>query len=203
MLEQARCGIGGHQFAMACSGACRSESRPRGIAAQLPRARGGRSDRRHRRPVVPPLRLRPELDRQPLGEIVGERYAKVSSPESIQLPAGQESRRRTDPARRGRSCAADPASDADDHRAGQPLLRPCGDRSHRVQAGRAPAQPRGRERPQLGRCRRKSAKGCAKSPIPSFAHAWSRLPRKLPLAAARLRCPRRATTRYPLINRSD
>ena len=26
------------------------------------------------------------------GEIVGERYAKVSSPESIRFPAGQESR---------------------------------------------------------------------------------------------------------------
>ena len=35
------------------------------------------------------------------------------------------------------------------------------------------------------RCPRKWAKACAKSPIPSFALAWSRLRRELPLAAAR------------------
>ena len=45
-------------------------------------------------------------------------------------------------------------------------------------------------------------RACAKSPIPSFAPAWSRLPRKLPLAAARRRFRARATMPIPVINRS-
>ena len=43
-------------------------------------------------------------------EIVGERYAKVSTPESIRFPGRQEIRRHADLDRRGRACAADAAS---------------------------------------------------------------------------------------------
>jgi hypothetical protein len=45
-------------------------------------------------------------------EIVGERYAKVSTPESIRFPAGQEERRNADPCDRGRAWAHAPASRA-------------------------------------------------------------------------------------------
>ena len=119
-------------------------------------------------------------------------------PESISFPAGQEGRRRADLARRRRPCAADPASDADDRRPGQPLLRLCGDQPHRVPPGQA---ARGQRRGPSGRssapCPRSLARGCARSPIRSFACAWSRLPRKLPLAAARRRSRPRTTSRYP------
>ena len=103
------------------------------------------------------------------------------------LPHGQARRRRADPAGRRRPCAADPASDADDHRAGQPLLRLCGDQPHRVPPGQAAGAAPGPSGRSFGRCPRSSAKACARSPTPSFAPAWSRLPRKLPLAAARRR----------------
>src|SRR5205814_6333167 len=46
-------------------------------------------------------------------------------------------------------------------------------------------------------CRRSSVRACAKSPIPSCAPAWSRLPLELPLRAARLRFPMRPRQPYP------
>ena len=129
------------------------------------------------------------------GEIVGERYAKVSSPESIRFPAGQEGRRGPHFVGRRGPCAAHPAPDADDRRAGQPLLRPCRDQPHRLPPGQSLRRPRP---PRLGRssdrCRRNSAKACERSPIPSFARAWSCLPRELALAAARLRIDERNET---------
>ena len=78
-------------------------------------------------------------------EIVGERYARVSSPESIRFPTGRKAGGVADPAGRRRPRAADPASRAADHRAGQSLLRLCGGRPGRVQAGQA-AAPRPQDR---------------------------------------------------------
>ena len=184
-------------FAMACSSAdVEEKAGQRGFAAKLPRRAprasssatiGGQSFRRFgfvQSSIV-----------SRWGEIVGERYAKVSSPESIRFPAGKKARRRADPAGRRRARAADPASDADDRRAGQPLLRLCGDQPHRVPAGQAArAAAQARAAAAARRCRRNLAKGCARSPIPSFAPVWSCLPRKLPLAAARRRSRRRTTT---------
>src|SRR5256885_9072166 len=92
MFEQARCGIGGHQGAMAWSPpmakrkadgdtdaprSCRTRS-----AGDLVGTVGGQSFRRFgfvQGSIV---------SRWP--EIVGERYAKVSSPESIRFPVGRK-----------------------------------------------------------------------------------------------------------------
>ena len=63
-----------------------------GAGALEARARGFRPAAAGRRRRLPPLRLRPVLDRQPLAEIVGVRYAAVSSPESIRFPLGKKSR---------------------------------------------------------------------------------------------------------------
>ena len=116
----------------------------------------------------------------------------------------QESRRRADAAGRRRACAADSASDADDRRAGQPLLRLCGDQPDRVPAGQAagaaPQRPSGRS---FARCPRNWAKACAKSPTPSCAPVWSCLPRKLPLAAAPPSLRRGRRQPIPVINRSE
>ena len=54
-------------------------------------------------------------------EIVGERYAKVSTPESIRFPGGKKAGGTLTLTRGRRSCAADAASGPADHRAGQPL----------------------------------------------------------------------------------
>ena len=103
-------------------------------------------------------------------EIVGERYAQGLVPRIDQVPDGQEGRRSADPAGRRRACAADPASDADDRRAGQSLLRLCRDQPHRVPAGQAAGTRRpGRSGRSSARCPRSWAKACAKSPIPSCA----------------------------------
>ena len=186
MLDQARCGIGGHQVAMAWSTAMsKQKADRRGFAAQLPRrarrASSSATSAASRSAASASSRARSSAAGR---EIVGERYAKVSSPESIRFPAGRKSGGVADPAGRGRARAADPASDAADHRAGQPLLRPCGDQPHRLSPGQAAG---GRATPEAARsfapCPRNWARACAKSPIPSFAPAWSRLPRELPLAS--------------------
>jgi hypothetical protein len=91
MLNQAICGIGGHDFAMACSTRMskrkveKEESerscRPR-AAGELVGAIGDQSFRRFgfvQGAIV-----------SRWAEIVGERYAKVSSPESIRFPAGRK-----------------------------------------------------------------------------------------------------------------
>ena len=131
-------------------------------------------------------------------EIVGERYAKVSSPESIRFPTGKK-------AGGVLTLLVDGAH--------APLIQHLTpmivERVNRFfgyaainrivfRQGKPPAAAaeaaNGRS---CARCRRSSAKGCARSPIPSFAPVWSRLPRKLPLAAARRRSRRgrRADTR--------
>ena len=59
-------------------------------------------------------------------EIVGERYAKVSAPESIRFPAGKKGGRRPTLLVEGAHAPMIQHLDPDDHRAGQPLLRLCG-----------------------------------------------------------------------------
>jgi hypothetical protein len=91
MLDQALCGIGGHEFAMACSASMSKRKpseddsqrscRPR-AAGELVGDIGGQSFRRFgfvQSSIV-----------SRWAEIVGERYAKVSSPESIRFPAGRK-----------------------------------------------------------------------------------------------------------------
>jgi hypothetical protein len=90
MLEQALGGIGGHDFAMAwsCDMTKRKQAqedsrscRPR-AAAELVENIGGQSFRRFgfvQASIV-----------SRWSEIVGERYAKVSSPESIRFPGGRK-----------------------------------------------------------------------------------------------------------------
>jgi hypothetical protein len=92
MLQQAICGVGGHLFAMACSAAMSkrkpgAEDSPRSCrpraAGDLVAGIGGQSFRRFgfvQNSVV-----------SRWSEIVGERYAKVSSPESIRFPVGRKS----------------------------------------------------------------------------------------------------------------
>jgi hypothetical protein len=91
MLKQALGGIGGHHFAMACSTRMSkrktsNEDSPRSCrpraAGELVGDIGGQSFRRFgfvQSSIV---------SRWP--EIVGERYAKVSSPESIRFPTGKK-----------------------------------------------------------------------------------------------------------------
>ena len=91
MFDQARCGIGGHYFAMAWSkpmskrnreeGEARRSCRPR-AAGELVGEIGGQSFRRFgfiQHSIV-----------SRWSEIVGERYARASSPESIRFPAGRK-----------------------------------------------------------------------------------------------------------------
>src|SRR3569623_3807788 len=90
MLKQARRGVGGHHSAMACSAAMAKRKdqaeaerscRPR-AAGDLVGEVGGQSFRKFgfvQSAIV-----------SRWSEIVGERYAKVSSPESIRFPAGRK-----------------------------------------------------------------------------------------------------------------
>jgi hypothetical protein len=92
MLNQARCGIGGHEFAMAWSSGMskrkpQDKDSPRNCrvraAGDLLGDIGSQSFRRFgfvQSSIV-----------SRWGEIVGERYAMVSSPESIRFPAGRKS----------------------------------------------------------------------------------------------------------------
>ena len=111
-------------------------------------------------------------------EIVGARYAAVSSPESIRFPPGKKSQRRAHPDRRGRARADDAACRPGDRRAGQPLLRLSGGRADRFPArhgsGRE-GEDRGRRRPRFGRSRPSWAIRCARWSIRSFAPVWNRL----------------------------
>jgi len=91
MLDQALCGIGGHQFAMAWSGTMSKRNpgqedsprscRPR-AAGDLLANIGGQSFKRFgfvQSSIVSRWK-----------EIVGDRYARVSSPESIRFPTGRK-----------------------------------------------------------------------------------------------------------------
>jgi hypothetical protein len=89
MLQQALCAIGGHRAAMACS-AVMSTRKPQGESERScrPRSAGellgsvGEPSFRRFGFVQGSIVSR-------WAEIVGERYAKVSSPESIRFPAGK------------------------------------------------------------------------------------------------------------------
>ena len=76
---------------MACSTAMSKRKQNReDCAAQLPPEGGGRARRRRRRPVVPPLRLRPELDRQPLGRDRRRTLRAGILARMIKFPAGKK-----------------------------------------------------------------------------------------------------------------
>src|ERR1043165_1661208 len=91
MLDQALCGIGGHNNAMACSRGMSKRKQPEEDSQRSCRTRaagelvgdvGGQSFRRFgfvQSSIV-----------SRWAEIVGERYAKVSCPESIKFPAGKK-----------------------------------------------------------------------------------------------------------------
>ena len=141
MLEQARCGIGGHasRYGMLVGNGEDESRTKRRCAAQRPcRARpascvgdvGGQSFRRFgfvQSSIVSRwARDRRRALRQGL-------VARIDP-----LPGRQESRRRADPAGRGAHAPLMQHLAPDDHRAGQSLLRLCGDRPHRrsARAGR-------------------------------------------------------------------
>ena len=124
-------------------------------------------------------------------EIVGERYAKVSSPESIRFPAGRKS-----------SGALTLLVDGAHAPLVQHLAPMIIERVNRFfgyaaidriifKQGRPSARAPSRTDAPAARAgaRPSSARGFAKSPIRACARAWSRLRRKLPLPAARLRSP--------------
>ena len=122
------------------------------------------------------------------GEIVGERYAKVSSPESIRFPAGKK---------------AGGALTLLVEGAHAPLIQHLApmiiERVNRFfgyaavnrivfRQGKPPRRAPRPERPQLRAGAEGAGRGLARNRRSrSFAPAWSRLPRKLPLAAARRR----------------
>src|SRR6185369_5725735 len=60
-----------------------------------------------------------------------------------------------------------------------------------------PRRPLGRNARSFAPCPRSWARGCAKSPIPNFAPAWSRLPRKLKLVEGRRRWEAPTTRPFP------
>ena len=196
MLEQGRGGIGGHLFAMACSRAMsknKQEDSPRSCRARaagdLVGDIGGVSFRRFgfiQSSIV-----------SRWGEIVGERYGRVSSPESIKFPTG----------RKGGGVLTLLVDGAH-----APLIQHLTpmivERVNRFfgyaaidrivfRQGKPPAPAARAQRPALRPVPRSLAKDCAKSPIPNCAPAWSCLPLKLPLAAARRPFRKRMTFRFP------
>ena len=132
------------------------------------------------------------------GEIVGERYANVSTPESIRFPAGQEVGRDADPDRRRRPCPADAAPHPADRRAGQPLLRLCRGRPDRLSPGPRRRASRAGPPGAARRCRASLARACAKSPTPGFAPASNRSRREFVTSAAAAVADRRPTPFPPL-----
>ena len=182
---------------------CRRESRPRKIrreaAARGPRASLSATSAASRSAASASSRAR--------SSAAGPRSSASATPRSParidQVPGRQESRRRADLAGRRRPCAADPASDPDDRRAGQSLLRLCGDQPHRLPPGQAARPPRhGRNGPQLRPVPKELGEGLREIADPELRGVWSRLRSKLPLAAARRRSTE-GDDPIPVINRSE
>ena len=201
---QQRCGIGGHHVAMACSTPmskrkAENDDSPRSCrpraAGELVGDVGGQSFRRFgfvQSSIV-----------SRWGEIVGERYAKVSSPESIRFPAGKKAGGVLTLAGRWRARAADPAFDADDRRAGQSLLRLCGDQPDRVQAGQAARA--GRRSPSArscARCRRNLAKGLREIADPELRACLELLAAQIAASSGPPSLPEDDDDPIPAINRS-
>jgi hypothetical protein len=130
-------------------------------------------------------------------EIVGERYARVSSPESIRFPMGKKSGGVLTLLVEG---------------AHSPLLQHLApliiERVNRFFGYEAvnrvvfrqgkPSAPRPKPAgPNRVQSPRRSARAFARSRIPSFAHALNRLPRKFPVRAARRRSIRSPTPPFP------
>src|SRR6476646_4312196 len=169
MLDQERCGIGGHDTAMAWSRAMskrkaeqesKRSCRPC-AAGELVGAIGDRSFRRFgfiQSSIV-----------SRWADIVGDRYAKVSSPESIRFPTGKKG-----------GGALTLLVDGAHAPLIQHLTPMIVERVNRF-FGYAAIN-----RIVLGPCPRRWAKDCARSPTLSFVHVWSRLRRELPLAMAPL-----------------
>ena len=116
-----------------------------GAEAGAADARRFRAFARCRRRRLPPLRLRPILDRQPLAARSSGRATRRSARRNRSaFRTGKKSGGALTLARRGRACADAPACRAGDHRAGQPLLRLCRGRAavvsarHRQAARRTP-----------------------------------------------------------------
>ena len=99
------------------------------------RARGFGPAAAGRRRRLPPLRLRPVLDRQPLARDRRRPLRRRLVARIDPLPARQEELGHAHPDRRGRARADDAACRAGDHRAGQRLLRLSGGRADRLPPG--------------------------------------------------------------------
>ena len=136
-------------------------------------------------------------------EIVGERYAKVSTPESIRFPAGRKSD--------GTLTLSVEGAHAPLMQHLAPLIIErvnrffgyAGDRQDRVSPGAAGQGQRRRScGPPRRRFRSSSAKAFARSPIPSFAPASNRWPASLPDRAGRRPSSQNPTTEIPVISRS-
>ena len=129
-------------------------------------------------------------------EIVGERYAKVSSPESIRFPAGRKSG--------GVLTLLVEGAHGPLLQHLSPLIMERVNRFFGHQAidrvvfrqGRPIAKVKQPERPHSGPVPKELGEACARSPIPSSAPVWNRLPRKLRVQAALRRSMRRRRTPF-------
>jgi hypothetical protein len=130
-------------------------------------------------------------------EIVGERYARVSSPESIRFPTGKKFG--------GVLTLLVEGAHAPLIQHLTPLIVERVNRFfghaaiNRIvfRQGKPQVADTKPKRPDLRPVPRSLAKACEKSPILSCAPAWSRLRRKLPLPAARRRFQSTATHPFP------
>ena len=130
-------------------------------------------------------------------EIVGERYAKVSLPESIRFPAGKKSS--------GTLTLLVEGAHSPLLQHLTPLITERVNRFFGYEAVNKIAFRQGRpapsapapKRPDLARCRRNLAKACDGSRIQSFAPVWNRLARDLPLQRARRRSIASTATLFP------
>ena len=200
MFDQARCGIGGHQTTMACSKPMSKRKPPeQDSPAELPCPRRRRARWRRRRAIVPPLRLRPALDRQPL---VRNRWRAIRQGFVVR------NRSSSPPGKKAGGVLTLMVEGAH-----APLIQHLTpmivERVNRFfgyaainrivfRQGKPPAPaPAAATAAAAAPYQRNLVTGCARSPIPSFATAWSCLPRKLPLRAARRRSRPRAANPYP------
>ena len=205
MLEQARRGVGGHHVAMACStrdveAKAANEDSPRSCRARaagdLVGEVGGQSFRR--------FGFVQSVDRQPLGRDRRRALRQGLLARIDPLPARPQGGRRADPAGRRRACAADPASRADDHRAGQPLLRLCGDRPHHFQAGQAAGAARPRPSgPQLRPVPKELGEGLREIADPELRACLESLAAQIAASSGPPSLASEGDDPIPMINRSN
>ena len=181
---------------------CRSESRVKPSPAQLPSARRGELVGDVGGQSFTPLRLRPERDRQPLGRDRRRALRQGLLARIDPLPRRQEVLRRADAAGRRRPCAADPASRAADHRAGQPFLRPRRDQPHRVPPGRLPAPAPKPERPQLRAVPKELGMGLREIADPELRACLELLAARIAATSGPPSLSQEGEAEIPVINRS-